>query len=150
MIIPTQVINGAFADTYGVELAQNWSITEQWRLFAQYTFLQVSMYNNYMNVREGTDPHNQVYLRSSWDIGHDLEFDLIGRYVDNLPDLDVPAYLSMDLRLAWRPRKHLEMTVVGQNLLQNQHLEFNSSAGEPSTESIEVPRGVYGTIAYQY
>lgn len=150
LIIPTQVINGAFADTYGVELAQNWSITEQWRLFAQYTFLQVSMYNNYMNVREGTDPHNQVYLRSSWDIGHDLEFDLIGRYVDNLPDLDVPAYLSMDLRLAWRPRKHLEMTVVGQNLLQNQHLEFNSSAGEPSTESIEVPRGVYGTIAYQY
>jgi iron complex outermembrane receptor protein len=149
MIFPMGIINGASADTYGVELAQNWSITEKWRLYAQYTYLQVSMYDN-VGLREGADPHNQVYLRSSWDLSRDLEFDLIGRYVDNLPYLFVPAYVSMDLRLAWRPRNNLEMTVVGQNLLQDQHLEFRSSGTELATQAIEVPRGVYGTVTYKY
>ncbi|MGD0516369.1 MAG: TonB-dependent receptor [Thermoguttaceae bacterium] len=149
-IYPLGVVNGAYANTYGVELSQNYSVSEYWRLYAQYTYLQVSMYNNYSNIREGTDPHNQVYLRSSWDLRHDLEFDLIGRYVDNLPGLAVPTYITMDLRLAWRPRKHLEMAVVGQNLLQNQHLEYNPLASETGAAVTEVPRGVYGTITYQY
>jgi iron complex outermembrane receptor protein len=149
-IYPLNVINRANAETYGIELAQNWSISEQWRLYAQYTYLQVSMHNNYLEIREGVDPHNQVYLRSSWDLRDNLEFDLIGRYVDNLPDLAVPTYITMDLRLAWRPRKHLEIAAVGQNLLQNQHLEFNPGTSETSAGVMEVPRGVYGTIAYQY
>jgi iron complex outermembrane recepter protein len=52
----------------------------------------------------------------------------------------------MDLRLAWRPRKRLELAMVGQNLLQNHHLEYAESAASGS--GIEVPRGVYGTLTW--
>jgi iron complex outermembrane receptor protein len=55
----------------------------------------------------------------------------------------------MDARLAWRARKNLEVAVVGQNLLQTHHLEFNQFLGQPS-EVTEVPRGVYGTLTWRH
>ena len=93
------------------------------------------------------DPKNQFYLRSSWDIRENLEFDMIVRYVDRLVADEVPSYLTMDLRLAYRPRKHLELAVVGQNLLQEQHQEYN---GALTTYTTEVPRGVYGTVTWKH
>jgi iron complex outermembrane receptor protein len=47
----------------------------------------------------------------------------------------------MDLRLAYRPREHIELAVVGQNLLDSQHLEYGYSAS--------VPRGIYGTVTWR-
>jgi len=148
-IIPLYTVNDTSGRTYGVELFANWSISDYWRLYAQYTLLQIQLYDpeQFYGV---TDPHDQVYLRSSWNLSKDVEFDLIGRYVDCIPELDVPSYITMDLRLGWRPRKHLELAVVGQNLLQNQHQEFNSSSENLFTPITYVPRGVYGTITYRY
>jgi outer membrane receptor protein involved in Fe transport len=48
----------------------------------------------------------------------------MARYVDELSALGTPSYITMDLRLAWRARKHLELAVVGQNLLDTYHWEF--------------------------
>lgn len=44
-----------------------------------------------------------MYVRSSWDLRDDLELDLIGRYVDNLPAVRVSSYLTMDARLGTLP-----------------------------------------------
>jgi len=148
-ILPLITLNQASAETYGVELAVNWSISQRWRLFAQYTLLQIQIYDP-EETTPITDPNNQIYLRSSWDLSRDLEFDMIVRYVDSISEIGVPSYITMDLRLGWRPRKHLELAVVGQNLLENQHQEFNSIAEDFFTPVTYVPRGVYGTIAYQY
>jgi iron complex outermembrane receptor protein len=72
---------------------------------------------------------------------------MIWRYVDNLA-IGVPHYLVMDVRLAWEPREGLEFAVVGQNLLDNHHLEFlDVLALTPSTE---VPSGVYGMVTWRY
>jgi iron complex outermembrane receptor protein len=75
----------------------------------------------------------------------------MARYVDCLTSLDVPSYITMDLRLAWRPRKHLELAMVGQNLLQTYHYEFGQSTEVAGTgwEVTEVPRGVYGTLTWR-
>lgn len=144
MIFPLVFANGPVADTYGVELAVNWTISERWRLYSQYTFFEMSMLNN-----PGVDPRNQVYLSSSWNLGRDLEFDLIARYVDSLSGISVPSYIAMDLRLGWRPRKHLELAFVGQNLLQTHHLEFGRTVDDVRTLTTEVCRGVYGTVTWR-
>ena len=93
------------------------------------------------------DPKNQFYLRSSWDVSENLEFDMIVRYVDRLVADQVPSYTTMDLRLAYRPRKNLELAVVGQNLLQDHHQEYN---GGVTTYASDVPRGVYGTVTWRH
>jgi iron complex outermembrane recepter protein len=150
LIVPLVLDNETSADTYGVELSGNWSVSKTWRLYGQYTYFHMLVENDPFQLYGGVDPHNQVYMRSSWDLGRNLDFDLIGRYVDNLPGLDVPNYISMDLRLGWRPRKQLEMAIVGQNLLQNQHQEYNSTMDNFFTPVTYVPRGVYGTLTWKF
>jgi iron complex outermembrane recepter protein len=86
-------------------------------------------------------------MRSAWDLRENLEFDMMVRYVDRLASDRVPSYISMDLRLAYRPRKHVELALVGQNLLQDHHLEQQSSTFVQATE---VPRGVYGTVTWRH
>ncbi len=149
-IVPTVIANGPSADTYGVELAANYAISKRWRLSAQYTLLEMHVEGSPVTVGQGFDPHNQVYLHSSWNLRDNLEFDMTARYVDSLAYANIPSYITMDLRLAWRPREHLELAVVGQNLLQSYHYEFPGSDVSSPALATEVPRGVYGTVTWRY
>ncbi len=149
LVFEAELANGPTADAYGVELSSKWEVSDYWRIHAQYTFLQVLVHAEYP-MGYGDGPHHQFYLRSSWDLREDLDFDMIFRYVDCLPEIQVPAYLSLDLRLAWRPTERLEFAAVGQNLLQAYHQEFNDLGGAPGWENTYVPRGVYGTAAWRY
>jgi iron complex outermembrane receptor protein len=36
----------------------------------------------------------------------------------------VPAFTTLDARLAWRLGEELELAIAGQNLLEEQHLEY--------------------------
>jgi iron complex outermembrane recepter protein len=149
-IIPVYIRSGPPGETYGVELACNYSPSDHWRLYTQYSYLQLHVYPSPgQELDSANDPCNQVYLRSAWDLRDDVEFDLMARYVDDLPTLDVPSYITMDLRLAWRPQKQLEMAVVGQNLLQAYHWEFAGNSLNSPTYATEVPRGVYGTLTWR-
>lgn len=149
LVFEYELANGPTADTYGVELSSKWEISDSWRIQAQYTFLQV-LVNTPVPTGYGDSPHHQCYVRSSWDLRDNINFDLIFRYVDCLPELQVPAYLTMDMRLAWRPRERLEFAVVGQNLLQTYHQEFSDLGDAPGWENTYVPRGVYSTVAWRY
>jgi len=61
----------------------------------------------------------------------------------------IPSYFSLDVRLAWRARKNLEISVVGQNLLDNHHPEFGTS---PLVRSplVEIRRDVYGKATWSF
>ena len=105
-VVPVLIANTASADTYGVELSANYEVTKGWRLYGQYTVFEM-MVNGLLEVSAGPgySPHNQIYLKSSWDLRENLEFDIMARYVDALTILDVPSYITMDARLAWRPAR---------------------------------------------
>jgi iron complex outermembrane receptor protein len=149
-IVPIVLTNGPSGDTYGVELSVNYSVTDKWRLTGEYTYLHMYIEPSTVVAPSGFDPSNQLYFRSAWDIRENWEFDVMARYVDKLEILNVPSYITMDMRLAWRPRKHLELAVVGQNLLQAYHWEFAGSSLFSPTYATEVPRGVYGTVTWRY
>jgi iron complex outermembrane recepter protein len=151
LVLPLMLNNRAIADTYGVELATNWSVSDSWRLSAQYTFLRALVHGvSAGGSGDGDSPAHQCGLSSYWNVRKDVDFDLTARYVDCLPGYDVPSYITMDLRLAWRARQNLELAVVGQNLLQPYHYEFGQLTVFPGYEVTEVPRGVYGTLAWRH
>ncbi len=151
-ILPMEFVNLGNAESCGVETDIDMGrVRNSWRLTAQYTLLRLFVYDGEGGpITSGNSPSHQVSLRSSWDIGKNLDFDITARYVDCLTDIDVPAYMTMDLRLAWRLRKNLELAVVGQNLLQPYHWEFASTAGDLNCEVTEIPRSVYGTLTWRY
>jgi iron complex outermembrane receptor protein len=77
-----------------------------------------------------------------------VELDLWGRYVDRLPAFDIDSYVTLDARLAWEPVAGLELALVGQNLVEDRHLEF-----EPEfllTEATEVQRSVYAKLTWRF
>ena len=146
--------NNLKGQTYGAELAANFQATDWWRWRGSYTYLQVQVQRTAASMDTlsqgipGDSPRHQVSLRSLMDLPFHLQLDCTGRYVDHLSDQQVPAYVSLDVRLAWKPWSHLEMAVVGQNLLDNRHAEFNPSIIQ--FQKTEVERSVYGKVTLHF
>ena len=46
------------------------------------------------------------------------------RYVGALALPAVPSYTALDLRLGWQLSSHVDLSIVGQNLLDSGHGEF--------------------------
>ncbi|MCX7427105.1 MAG: TonB-dependent receptor [Planctomycetia bacterium] len=152
-IAPIQGVNGMRGESYGVEVAGQWTMSDAWRLSGSYSFLRMHLhaYEGILpdsECQEGYSPHNQVRFLSSWDLGHRWQFDLTARYVDSLSGLGTPEYTTMDARLAWQPNKRFEFAVIGRNLLDDHHPEFGPSSYFYHTT--EVKRSVFGKVTWRY
>ncbi|MGD0057927.1 MAG: TonB-dependent receptor [Verrucomicrobiia bacterium] len=154
--------NDSSAQTYGLEAAGNWQMLDWWRWQATYTDLHVQLHvddaaTTRPEIDPGGSPQQQFSVRSVMDLPHQVQFDATLRYVDRVTIttvtststtvLPVPQYFSLDLRLAWKPRKNLEFSVVGQDLLDSEHLEFAPSFQSQTTE---VGRSIYGKITWTF
>lgn len=148
-------------ETYGGEIALSWKPTNWWQLRAAYSYLQIQLHN----ARDGTDmvstlldegrsPQQQASLHSSWDITRSVNLDATVRYVDRLrsvaPVPDIPSYVELDVRLAWRPHPNLELALVGVNLLDESHPEFLPGPVGFLGQAREIPRGIYGTVTWRF
>jgi len=146
--------NQAKGETYGAELTAHWQMTDWWRWRASYTYLQVQLHalpgstDPDAEDNEGTSPHHQFSVQSSLDLPWHLQLDGLVRYVDEVSDLGVPSYLSLDVRLGWQPLKNLEFSVTGQNLLDDRHPEFGPTV--IPIQRTEVQRGVFGKIQFRF
>ncbi len=99
-----------------------------------------------------SDPHHQVTIRSFLQLPKDVEFDAALYWVDglegvtpSLSDENVTQYFRVDLRLAWRPIKGLELSLVGQNLVDGRHAEYFDIQGNQSSQ---VPRSGYAMVRF--
>ena len=101
-----------------------------------------------IDIVERGAPREQVQLRSHLDLTKHWAWDASAYFVGRLPALQVPAYTRLDTSLTWRPRNGLSISAVGQNLLQDQHLEFN----EPSQLVVSslMKRSVYAKIVWHF
>lgn len=149
--IPVLLRNGFRADAYGAEVALEGLPLAWWRLRGSYGYVQLDLERNAGSrdvttekTTEGSSPRHQASVRSLMDLPGKFELDLWLRYVGRLPALRVDAYTSLDARLGWRPTPNLDISVVGQYLLEPEHAEFRSSS------STEVERGVYAKVTLQW
>ncbi|RJP22943.1 MAG: TonB-dependent receptor [Candidatus Omnitrophota bacterium] len=146
--LPLTVDNNMNGETYGMELAANIQPANWWSLHPAYTFLQIQLHtnslsNDVLNYEiERQNPHHQFSLRSSMDLSKVVDFDLWLRYVDNIPQMNVPAYLTLDARLGWKPSETFELSIGVQNLFDDRHQEFGDPQLVRSLAS-EVERNVY-------
>jgi len=154
VVVPFEAVNDMTAETYGAEVALEYRPLDWWRWRASYTYLRMQLHlpdgspDTISESAEGTSPHNQAGLRTSIDLPWNVQLDLTGRYVDSLPTYGIPAYVTMDARLGWRPNDRLEVAVVGQNLLDDQHPEFRSSF--ITVPAAEIQRAFYAKLSIKF
>ncbi|HRY14969.1 MAG TPA: TonB-dependent receptor, partial [Candidatus Competibacteraceae bacterium] len=139
LVLPFTLNNAESGHTYGLEIAADWRPHENWRLQGSYSYLRMSIDNS--GITEGSSPRHQFSLLSSLTLSPRVELSAWLRHVDELPALQIPAYTSLDARLAWSPLPDLTFSLVGQNLFDDRHPEFNADAQGQVPSEIE--RGVY-------
>jgi iron complex outermembrane receptor protein len=138
-------------ETEGATLAANWRARTGVRLRGGVTWLDTDLRlqpgGRDLNAATGeaNDPRWHGFLRADLDLPRQLELGLWLRGVDNLPAPAVPAYTELDVRLGWRTRPDLVVSLVGQNLLHDSHPEFGPAAGRG-----EVERGFYGQVSWSF
>jgi iron complex outermembrane receptor protein len=101
---------------------------------------------------DGSTPRHQFGLRSLLDLGDRWQMDMHWRHhspIERIPDIvtgqGLAAYSELDVRAGWRATDQIEISIVGQNLLHEDHIEF----GPPQSRG-GIERSVYGKIAWGF
>ncbi len=145
--------NYGSAASKGLELALAWQATDWLKLDLAYSYLDSNME---LDGQVGEEPQHQASLRGFINLRDDLDLNIWFRYVDSASAVyvlsqngwfTIDEYVTCDLRLAWRPVAKIELSLVGQNLLDGGHVEF---VQETFTLPTEVGRSVYGKLTYKF
>ncbi|MCB1876870.1 MAG: TonB-dependent receptor [Chromatiales bacterium] len=154
--------NKARGNIHGFEIAADWILQADWRVALAYSFAEADLETDRNSVdfshksTEDNLPRHQISLRSMMNLRPNIDFDLWLRYVDRsvalyLGALEFPsvaAYWDLDLRLAWRPHKGIELALVGQNLLDKSRPEGGQEL--LTVEDSLVERTLYGSLSFEF
>jgi iron complex outermembrane receptor protein len=156
-VIGTRVGNNLNAQTYGAELSLSYQANDWWRNYLSYSFFKLeaqASVGHQLTAADGdekTAPQHQMSLRNNFNVTSDIDFDLWWRYTDAITTNGraINEYFNLDARLAWRPVKSMELSVIGQNLIQTHHIEHQE---EPLTtpQTTYISRGVYAKVNWQF
>jgi iron complex outermembrane receptor protein len=157
---PVSFQNNLEGTTDGLELSTSYQPLDWWQLHVGYDLLL-----EHLHVRPGqvdttgtltdtADPKGQTFLRSSMGLPHGMTFDAALRWVDALhmgngptggPVVGiVPAYWQLDSRIAWQATRNITISLVGQNLLREYHVEY----GYPSPAREQIARSVFARFTW--
>jgi len=121
-VVNVEIKNGGEMTLSGAELAVDWRIGQAWRVQLAQTWNHVTDVGTVTVDPSGTVPRSITSLRLSWMPGSSVNVDAWLRHTDGRPavptrpQLQREAFSGVDLRMAWRPTKALELSLTGQNL----------------------------------
>lgn len=150
VILQTDQANLMTAETYGIEAAADWNVTNNWKLSSGFSFLEMNLQlspDYSAQYSAGQSPNYEGNLRSYWNINKDWSFDTSAYYVDRLASFNIPSYVRLDTNLGWKIEPGIQLNFVGQNLLQAEHMEYGNTT---DLNAAEVPRSYYAKITCKF
>ena len=139
-IIPIVNQNLTSGRTSGGELLVEWQPIDDWRLSASYSHIDMSLTPEGQDLNRGewiedATPRDIAGLRSLLNIGKNVEVDAQLRYQSDIvrqPDEvsgeSLDGFTELDVHVTWHATSSWNLTLVGQNLLHDQHAEFGPAA----------------------
>lgn len=160
--LPVDAVTNMDGESYGVELDLVWQVVDNWRLSGNYSYQKQQFHvlngSRFSESEEFHTLNHKFSIRSSLDILSNVSWDVWFKlaWTDDRKERaikepfakDINDLLTLDTRLAWRPVKQVELSVVGQNLINNHQLEYFSEfiINRPS----QTERSVYGQIEWRF
>ncbi len=151
--IQTTPTNGLSAKSHGLEMSVAWRPFKQWQVNLNYAYLDIRMHvksssnDAFADSTEGLSPENQLTVSSYYKIKSNVQLNLIGRYVDDLPSNHTDAYFELDAGLEWQLKPRLALSFVGRNLIDAEHKETSDTS--LATEETLVQREFYLKLDWQ-
>jgi iron complex outermembrane recepter protein len=148
IVIPLGVVNDTKGTSWGGELSTVWQAQSSWRLRLGYSYLNLDLTGSDAAGVEGWSPRHQLFLQSLLQVTEAIELDATLRWVDELSGPAIPSYVTADVRVGWRPNDRLELSIVGQNLFDSPHQEFESQAIR--YQAALISRSVFGKLTWNF
>jgi iron complex outermembrane receptor protein len=140
LILPIVTTNNTAGASSGFEAVANWRPSEAFNVSASYSYIDLELTGPPANLAiaseaaETLTPNSQANIRAQWNISSRLSADANLYYVDAIPGFGLDAYTRADLRLGWRLTDAVQAELVGQNLFDASHREFNAATNENATD----------------
>jgi iron complex outermembrane receptor protein len=156
-ILPIVNRNLTDGTTQGIETSITFAPRQFWKLTGSHAYINLDLDAEGQDLNrgrflEGSTPRHQFGLRSFLDLPSSFELDAQLRHLTDIKKLPaittgegIPGYSELDVRLGWHGWKQLEISLVGQNLLHDHHVE----TGAPAARG-EIQRSVYGKVAWGF
>jgi iron complex outermembrane receptor protein len=142
-------------ESQGLEIAANWKVSDRWTLSPGFAFEQIHMHldpssqdTQSVGLAEGSGAVTSAQVRSHYIFSHNVAWDTSAYFVGRLSDPKIPSYTRLDTGLTWHCREGLSISIVGQNLLKDRHLEFIEPTG--ATTSTVIKRSAYAKFTWQF
>lgn len=120
--VTSPIANGGALTLNGVEMSGDWRPLKDWRFQLAHTYNDVGSLDAGQALATSLVlPENITSARASWAPTSRTSVDFWWRYTSARSSpgntlLVRNAYSSIDMRLGWKPRKDLELSLIGQNL----------------------------------
>jgi iron complex outermembrane recepter protein len=150
IVQPFSYQNAMNGETHGIEVAANWRVTNRWKVSPGYAVQGIEMSTDPASQDrvtplfvEHATPRHSAQLRSHYDLSRTIVWDTALYFVDRLSnqgptdDVVIPAYTRLDIGVTWKPGERFAVSLFGQNLLQDQHLEFEDIFGSMQSSQMK-------------
>ncbi len=153
--------NRASGNSSGIEVSAQWDVTKEWNLAAGYSYIDVDIKlepgsTDVTNITQHTDgrtPQNMLNIRSHYDITDNISMDNMLYFYDDIKKTSIAAapsikeYVRFDTQLSYEPMDGVTLSLVGRNLLDDQHQEFIRAT---YNNTAEIPRSVFGKVTLRF
>ncbi len=155
LVFPLMWANKMYGTTDGIEVSGNWKVAHKWTLSPSYALLQMHLHTDSTSQdttsapdTEGSSPRHQAQLRSHVDLPGRFAWDVNAYFVERLPAQLVPSYTRLDAGLSRRLGEGMTLSLVGQNLLHDRHLESNDAL--TSLDPSQAKRSAYLKMVWRF
>ena len=154
-ILPNTFANNSYGPTGGIEASVRWKLTDRWTVSPGYSFLKMHLHVKSSSLdtgsaadNEGSNPIHQAQVHSHLDLTRGIGWDSNIYFIDSLPAQAVASYTRLDSQLTWAFLEGMQLSLVGQNLLSDHHVEFNDDLAVVNSSAVK--RSVYAKITWKF
>lgn len=155
LVIPNTFSNLEYGETHGLELFGNWKVSDRWTLSPGYSFLTMHLHRGPLSndstttvETQGGSPNHQAQLRSHVDLPGHWGWNASAYFVGRLSAPAVASYTRLDSNFRWQPAERFSITLAGENLLKDRHMEYTGP--DLNVVPTMIKRSVYAKFIWQF
>lgn len=120
--------NANSGEAVGFEASAKLQVNDKWNMNFGYSYIDIDINQSNATFVTSADntPQHQFNIISSLNLTDNVQVNNQLYYYDSILKGEIPSYFRLDSNIKWQVNDDFEISVAGQNLLDDQHQEFNS------------------------